>query len=270
MKIATSSNFFSSSCAEGIKRLGEIGFDVVELIYEKPHVFTDISKKEDIRTLNDLKRKFEMEIIVHAAFYDLNGASWNEGARRETVRQYKEAIELAHRIDSKVVVIHLGERSTEIVDTKKSLNQNLKTLRECVNAAEKYGILLALENTGFDESLRLFNKADDIKNIIKEISSDNLRVTFDIAHAFLQKLDLYSWIHALSPYIEHIHIHDNHGVKDEHLPLLMGDIDFTPAFKALREINYNKTFGLEIINRGYSPNILLESKEYILKSMKGD
>ena len=46
--------------------------------------------------------------------------------------------------------------------------------------------------------------------------------------------------------IIHIHWHDNHGRKDEHLPIGEGLIDHKEAVKALKGINYDRTITLEV------------------------
>ncbi len=265
MKIAVSSNFFSNSHVEGIDKLGDFGFNAVELICEKPH--ENIYNTQSIKLLNKLKKKFDLDLIVHAPFYGLNGAAWNDGVRQETVRQYKEAIKLAKEIDSKIVVIHLGIRSAGFMDKTEALARNHQTLQECVGFAEDSNVLLALENVG-NSPMRLFDTIQDMINIIKKISSSHLRATFDIGHAVIQKLNLYNSILELAPYLEHVHIHDNFGINDEHLPLNNGTINFSPAFKALKKIKYNKTITMEILNRNYLPNVLLESKEFILKKLE--
>ena len=46
--------------------------------------------------------------------------------------------------------------------------------------------------------------------------------------------------------LEHIHMHDNHGEGDEHLPLGAGDINFERIVKWLKQINYDKTITFEV------------------------
>ena len=46
--------------------------------------------------------------------------------------------------------------------------------------------------------------------------------------------------------IVHIHWHDNHGMKDEHLAIGEGWIDHYKAVKALKDINYDGTITLEV------------------------
>ena len=44
----------------------------------------------------------------------------------------------------------------------------------------------------------------------------------------------------------HIHWHDNHGNRDEHLPIGAGLIDHQKASKALKNIDCDRTITLEV------------------------
>ena len=46
--------------------------------------------------------------------------------------------------------------------------------------------------------------------------------------------------------IIHIHWHDNHGRKDEHLPIGEGLIDHEKIVRALKNIKYDRTITLEV------------------------
>ena len=45
--------------------------------------------------------------------------------------------------------------------------------------------------------------------------------------------ELNVWIQRLGPFIRQIHIHDNDGFLDQHLPPGQGNIDFNPLFRFL-------------------------------------
>ena len=54
------------------------------------------------------------------------------------------------------------------------------------------------------------------------------------------------YINTFRDKINHIHWHDNHGKKDEHLPIGDGLIDHQKAIKALKDIGYDRTITLEV------------------------
>ncbi len=103
---------------------------------------------------------------------------------------------------------------------------------------------------------------------------DNLSVTLDIAHAYLLKQrngsknpenEISQEIKKFGEAIEHIHIHDNAGGGDDHLPPGEGDINFAPIIQALREIDYDDRIIVEV-HRADEP---LEAGREALESMSG-
>jgi sugar phosphate isomerase/epimerase len=54
------------------------------------------------------------------------------------------------------------------------------------------------------------------------------------------------YINTFRDKITHIHWHDNHRSKDEHLPIGEGSIDHKKAVNALKAINYDRTITLEV------------------------
>jgi sugar phosphate isomerase/epimerase len=44
----------------------------------------------------------------------------------------------------------------------------------------------------------------------------------------------------------HIHWHDNHGLRDEHLPIGNGLIDHKKVVEELKNISHNRTITLEV------------------------
>jgi sugar phosphate isomerase/epimerase len=55
-----------------------------------------------------------------------------------------------------------------------------------------------------------------------------------------------SYLNRFYPRLIHIHIHDNHGELDEHLPLGSGIIDFKKVVKWLKDAGYNRTITFEV------------------------
>ena len=54
------------------------------------------------------------------------------------------------------------------------------------------------------------------------------------------------YINTFRDKIIHIHWHDNHGRKDEHLPIGEGLIDHEEIVRALKNIEYDRTITLEV------------------------
>ena len=57
---------------------------------------------------------------------------------------------------------------------------------------------------------------------------------------------VFNYINKFEEKIIHVHWHDNHGKRDEHLPIGEGLIDHVETVKALKYIDYDKTITLEV------------------------
>jgi sugar phosphate isomerase/epimerase len=56
---------------------------------------------------------------------------------------------------------------------------------------------------------------------------------------------LEDWVGVLGPRLLEIHLHDNHGDADEHLPLGQGSIDFPGLFSFLEEKKVRPIYTIE-------------------------
>ncbi len=238
MKIAISSLVFLPESLESItNKLIENDFYIWEIVCEGNHYLD----KKNIKYLLDIKEEYSLEFLVHAPFSDLNPASMNEKVRKLVIECIEDAIKGAYELDSSIVVVHPGyipELWKNYLDD--ILDNNFSTLLEIVEIAEDYDIIIGLENMPNYKGL-LCREYNEIKKLINEIDSKNLKMTLDVGHANTvgNVLDF------INKDIVHIHIHDNNGVEDEHLAVGDGNINFDEFFKELKKINYNGILTIE-------------------------
>jgi len=117
-------------------------------------------------------------------------------------------------------------------------------LGKCLPYAQNRGMTLAIENAGrilhsYPPTIR------ELKQLVQEL--EGAKVTFDIGHAHLTErragkrteVTIAEHIRNMRKQIVHLHIHDNHGRMDDHLPPGDGNINFKPIVDAIREIKYD-------------------------------
>jgi sugar phosphate isomerase/epimerase len=126
---------------------------------------------------------------------------------------------------------------------KLALDNLVKSLGEIVSQAKKYNVDVMLENVPLSNGV---HSVHEFKYVIDNV--DMLFVHLDIPHAFTSggMASIIEYINAFRDKIIHIHWHDNHGNRDEHLPIGEGFIDHQIAVKALEEIDYDRTITLEV------------------------
>lgn len=165
---------------------------------------------------------------IHSAFMDLNPGAMDRSIRtatRERISQVMKAAELLH---PKVIVVHPGFDELHYGDNRLGwLKNSIEFWREFVPQARELGTILAVEN--------IFEREPStLKALLDEVDDPCFRHCFDVGHwNMFTKVTLEEWFSELGSYIAESHIHDNHGVCDEHLPVGEGRIDFSRFFKLL-------------------------------------
>ena len=82
-----------------------------------------------------------------------------------------------------------------------------------------------------EQMIYIENMFDEAPILLRQLArnmGDEKRfgVCLDVAHAFISGSPLEPWFTALRPYIKHVHINDNDGREDLHLPVGSGSFDW--------------------------------------------
>jgi Sugar phosphate isomerases/epimerases len=179
----------------------------------------------------------------------------------------KEAIDITAHAGGDVLVIHPGKIDG---DARKSFGRMINNLKQLAAYAEDIGVLIGLENKEKTDTTNLCCDAAELAAAVNAVDSDYLGATLDIGHANLtcggDQKKLAAFVKTLSPYVVHVHIHDNHGIDvgryngDEHLAPGQGIIDYA-AIRGLGD--YDETFNFEL----FSIDEFIEGKEYFKKKV---
>ncbi|MDH7569743.1 MAG: sugar phosphate isomerase/epimerase family protein [Armatimonadota bacterium] len=164
---------------------------------------------------------------LHARFganYDL--ASLDPQVRAHTLQAQRRAIEVAGELEVPYLVLHPGHgpRGEEMSARLSLAAEGLHQLEPLARAA---GVVLAVENLPPTYP----GCASEVLELVHALHSSAVRVCFDSGHAHLQG-DVAGAARQLLPFTVTMHLHDNHGQKDEHLLPGMGGIDWR-AFTAV-------------------------------------
>jgi sugar phosphate isomerase/epimerase len=165
-----------------------------------------------------------------------------EKSRRiDAMDEIKRALEAAERIPIKNLVLHLGEREDRW--SPRSIECAITALEHLGAFAHPLGVRLLVENLVSEATT-----PDHLLIILEMGHLPNVGVCLDLGHAHIAP-GVSEAIATLGSHIASVHVHDNHGVKDEHLWPGDGTIDWPAAAAALNglasapaavlEIHYN-------------------------------
>lgn len=168
-----------------------------------------------------------LTMTVHGPYMDMNPGAADESTRLSTVAMYEKVFAVMERLRPLAVVLHAGYHEKKYKgDHGLWLSQSMKTWPAFVTEAERLGSVIAVEN--------IFEREPStLKLLMDRIESPNFGICLDAGHLrVFSKVDMEEWFSALGPRIAEVHLHDNHGKHDDHLPLGEGSIDI-PRFMGL-------------------------------------
>jgi sugar phosphate isomerase/epimerase len=225
-----------------IRKIYDLGFDYPEIAIEGPegNPLLINKKKDEILKLTE---KFKQKPIGHTAYW-IDLCSDYGYIRDAWILEATREIRTAKEIGLDLINFHANLNGMFYGQKRKVLLINLiKGLREIVSYAEKLKIAVMLENLPLSNGIHTVN---EFKYIIDNVSS--LSVHLDIAHAFTSggMNSVVDYISTFREKIVHVHWHDNHGERDEHLPIGGGIIDHEKAVNALKDVGYDRTITLEV------------------------
>ncbi len=157
----------------------------------------------------------------HAPFNDISPGARDEEIRRVTAQRLRQAVSLAPLFRPLGIVMH-GGYSEWLFDHNADawLDGAKRTFSEIAESAETAGIDIFLENV-FDEV------PDHLLRLHAAVGSKRLGFCFDAGHATLfSRLPVQKWLEAFGTDLRELHIHDNRGIRDDHLPVGEGSINF--------------------------------------------
>lgn len=168
----------------------------------------------------------------------LNIAAKERKDRISAMDEIKRAIEVAEVVPFRFLILHSGI-SGESFDEQKF--EGAITSVEHLHAfAKPLGVRILLENIPNE-----LTAPEKLVELIRTLHFDDLGVCLDLGHAHLSP-GIASAIETLKPHIRSIHVHDNHGMKDEHLWPGEGSIDWGRTMEALRTAPQVPALVLEI------------------------
>ncbi len=178
----------------------------------------------DFALLRRVRRELEgagLRATIHAPFLDLNPGSFEPLVREASLRRALQTLAAAGELGARLVVFHPGYDHWRYGKEKASwLEQSRTFWGPLADHAARSGCLLALEN--------IFEQGPDL---LAAVDSPQLGHCFDVGHWHIfSSTPLPEWFSRLGPRTVHLHLHDNGGTQDDHLPIGEGRINFAALF----------------------------------------
>ena len=226
---------------EVLGQIAAAGFQGVEIFCSRAHF--DYGSKTEVREIARSLADHRLTLSSLHAPTSRDLSATREGGqplsicevervrRVEAMDELKRAIDVADDLPFPRMILHMGG-SRETHDLRKR-DAAFSTLEHLMLHARHAGVTICVENTTSEMGDPAYLRA-----FVDETRLTGVRFNFDIGHAHLadgpEEERIEKSFAPLRELVASVHVHDNHGEKDEHLPPYDGTIDWPAATKLLK------------------------------------
>jgi len=224
--------------------LGQItgaGFQGVEIFCSRSHF--DYATKIEVREMAVALSDHQLSLSSLHAPTSRDLSATREGGqplsicevervrRIEAMDDLKRAIDVAEELPFPRMIFHMG--GTRETSDERKRDAAFSSLEHLILHARHVGVTICVENTTSEMGAPSY-----LRSFVDETRLTGLRFNFDIGHAHLadgpEEERIEEAFAPLRELVSGVHVHDNHGEKDEHLPPYEGTIDWAAAIKTLK------------------------------------
>jgi sugar phosphate isomerase/epimerase len=199
-----------------------------------------------------------IQFLIHNYFppsespFVLNLASTDMSINRRSIDLCRNAIDLAGEVESPFYSVHAGyafdlkpemlgdtEAQCQVdpilqIPPEDAYERFVETITKLAVHAQSRGVQLLVENNVITQELALkkgkgilmLTCADEILRFFRDVNSPYVGLLLDTGHLNVSSRTLgferMSFVDRLAGYIRGIHVHDNDGITDRHLPIESG------------------------------------------------
>ncbi len=251
--------FHQQNILDCLETIRASGFHLIEVCSSPAHLdYHDLEAvRRAIRRIDELGME---TYSLHAPFADhIDITSLNQQRREEAVGELLQAVEAAALLKVHYFVLHPGPEhppDSEPNERLQRMQNVVASLDQVAKRCAELGIVCVLENK---LPHLLFGNTSDTLWILDAITSAYVGACLDTGHAAISG-ELHTLIRKLAGHVRLLHVHDNHGNGDEHLPPGDGIIDWERTIRELIEINFRGALMLELAGQPDSANTMANAR----------
>ncbi len=222
--------------------IGQNGFDFVDLTFEPPSADP---QQINVGAIRSALQRHNLGVVAHTAYY-LPLASPFASVRQACLGEFRAALKAAYQVGATVMNIHFDKPGRFFTD-RETVQWHGEVLGPLCDEAAQVGVAIVLEHVPSAGG----NQLEMIDDILKDVPL--LRFHLDSGHAKLEggydRFDEY--VDRLGHKLMHVHLSDNDGTADQHLPLgavVRNPTDWPGHIRKLTSSGYDGTITLEVFS----------------------
>jgi sugar phosphate isomerase/epimerase len=244
-------NHPSRNAVKEIDWIGQHGFDFVDFTLEPPAADPDHIDPAAVRAALD---RHGLGVVAHTAWFLPFGSPF-ASVREACLGEFRRALRVSQQIGARVMNTHFS-KPPKFFRPELAVEWQAEVLARLCDEAAGLGVTVVLEHVPHGGSEQLEN----IVAIMERVPL--LRFHLDSGHAKLERgYDCWEeYLDRLGSRLQHVHLSENDGTADQHLPLgasAQHTTNWPQHIGKLKATGYDGTITLEV----FSPH-----KEYLLLS----
>jgi sugar phosphate isomerase/epimerase len=272
MNISTMTGMFAKrrhskefiSVFESIEYCKEAGFDTLDLSLTA--LFRDESEfnAENWRELAVALREEADKIGVsfcqsHLPFRPMKLAM-NHGTEEEErflESMIDRALEVSAIAGVKWAVVHpVCAIGVSCEETEAHIKANHQTYDKLVEKANDLGVGIAFENVTDKKKRRFGSMASELVSLVDSFKNESIGICWDFGHGAIMYENQVDGIKQVGNRLKAVHVADNWGINDDHLPPFFGNNNWEEIMGTLREIGFDGNMVFEVRINGNMPDEL--------------
>lgn len=194
--------------------------EIVTFIF--PSVLDDYKKY--INKYNVLLKNFQGTKFIHAPFFDINIASYEQIISDHSKSRIYEILDIAAELGAHAITVHLNYNPLikKVSYTDHFIEKNVNFWTEVLEKKKYENIVIYIENVW--EDVVVFEK------LFSKVKNKRFKICLDLAHLHVYSRDDYKvWLKKLGARIDYFHISDCND-SDEHYALGDGSMEWKKIF----------------------------------------
>jgi sugar phosphate isomerase/epimerase len=214
------------------------GFQGYEL--SSYHFWPDRLRPAEVARVRSVVQQHGIRLAIHARHRGVSFGAHDPDTRQRFVEELQATVRFAAELGGDVVVAHVGEimppagipATAEAGLRQEAFELAVDSFAQCAPVAADSGVRLCVENVQLRPTEVITSFIDYVR-LVDTLDHPSVVCALDTGHAHVNG-GIQACIDAFGPRLQHIHLHDNHGAKDEHLEVGKGAIPFAALSSFLR------------------------------------
>lgn len=273
-----------------IRKIGELGFDGLELIVANKEDMDQYYTADKVKELRNIYQGYGMELSEFVLYANVVTGlmETDKKVKQETYDLFRRGVEIAAELGTDKMNIvsnwpnefsaatpylpsHIHPYSTvpfspklkmdipEKYDAKGAWDNYIESLRVLTGICEEHDMDFLVEG----HANVVVGTTDGFLRAADHIQSDHFGTNFDTAWQLLQREYIPWSVYKLGDKIRHVHLRDGDGLLCYSYPPGMGIIDWHGFIKALKDVGYDGFLSFELTGFEEGEKYIREAKEYM-------